>query len=99
MDPILGLGDFQQQPGGSTFPWEFAVPDLSMPYLLGVGFYKKEVDIPSDWSGCVASLEIGGARMNAWVWVNGQYAGYHRFSMIPWELPITGLSSRGRKTS
>ena len=68
------------------FPMGIAAPDLTIPYLLGVGFYKRTVDIPSGWGGRAASLEIGGARMNAWAWVNGQYAGYHRFSMIPWEL-------------
>jgi len=49
----------------------------SLPWVLGVGYYRRRVDIPADWAGGAAALELGGVTLQAWVWVNGKLAGHH----------------------
>lgn len=50
-------------------------PDASLPYLLGTGWYKKTFHAAEDWKEKCVELNIGGAMLDVWVWLNGEYVG------------------------
>ena len=78
-----------------VFPMGINPPNTSLPTLIGIGFYRKTVDIPSDWKDRVVSLQVGGARMYAWVWVNGELAGEYAVFNLPFALRIDKLLKPG----
>ena len=67
----------------------------SLPYVIGVGYYRRTVDIPANWAGGVVALEIGGVTQQAWVWVNGQLAGHHFGHSTPFALEVQNLLRPG----
>ncbi len=50
-------------------------PDASLTYMLGTGWYKKRFAAEETWQGKCVELNVGGAMLDAWVWVNGAYVG------------------------
>lgn len=50
-------------------------PDASYPYLLGTGWYRKSFTAEADWRDKCVELCVGGAMLDAWVWLNGEYVG------------------------
>ncbi|NLF16779.1 MAG: hypothetical protein GX595_05920, partial [Lentisphaerae bacterium] len=52
-------------------------PDASTPFLLGVGWYRRRLEIPDEWSGCQVQLRLGGVRLEASVWLNGRHLAHH----------------------
>jgi hypothetical protein len=70
----------------------------------GIAWYKFDVEVPADAQGKKVFL-YGLAVVNeAWVWVNGRYAG-HRPYIMPWfrphpiELDVTSLLKPGQKNN
>ncbi len=49
----------------------------------GYGWYRFTVDVPAEAAGRPARLHLGGVINEAWVWVNGEYAG-HRPWLLWW---------------
>lgn len=68
----------------------------------GYGWYRMEIQIPSKWKGRPIHFFCGGAINEAWVWINGQYAG-HKNHAIWWmgghdfDLDVTSLARPGEK--
>ncbi|MBI2842256.1 MAG: hypothetical protein HYX78_02535 [Armatimonadetes bacterium] len=58
------------------------------PNLLGVGFYKKMIDIPADWKSRSVTLYVGGARRYAWVLLNGELVGNMACYFLPYEFSL-----------
>jgi hypothetical protein len=52
----------------------------------GHGWYRARVGIPKEFAGKPLRLWLGGAINEAWVWVNGKYAG-HKPHRIWWRFP------------
>ena len=52
----------------------------------GYGWYRATIDIPAKFTGKPLRFWGGGAINEAWVWVNGQYAG-HKPHKIWWRSP------------
>lgn len=52
-------------------------PDASLPYLLGTGWYKRRFRAEEDWRNKCVELNIGGAMLDVWIWLNGEYLGTH----------------------
>ncbi len=67
----------------------------SLPYVLGVGYYRRSIDVPADWASRVAVLELGGVTLQAWVWVNGQLAGHHFGHSTPATMEVQDLLRPG----
>ena len=65
-------------PVGSGSP-----PDMSLPYLVGCGWYKRSFDAEADWKEKRVTLHVGGVVMEAWVWLNGTLIGYHKGHLTP----------------
>lgn len=47
-------------------------PDASLPYILGTGWYKKIFRAETDWAEKRVVLHIGGAMLDAHVYLNGK---------------------------
>jgi hypothetical protein len=65
-----------------------AMPDASLPYLTGVGWYRRVFPCPGTWQDACVTLEIGGVSQEAWVWLNGTLLGHHRGHSTPFEFRL-----------
>ncbi|MBI2843000.1 MAG: hypothetical protein HYX78_06325 [Armatimonadetes bacterium] len=57
-----------------------------LPYLRGIGYYKRIIDAPADWQGKSVTLQVGSARTYAWAWVNGHFIGENTIGYVPFEI-------------
>ncbi|MDR1262354.1 MAG: DUF4982 domain-containing protein [Oscillospiraceae bacterium] len=55
----------------------------------GSAVYKKTIDVPEEWSGMTALLDIDGAYMNAETLLNGRSLGVHPYGYTPWMIDVT----------
>jgi len=54
-----------------------------------VGSYRRNFDVPKDWSGREIFLHFAGVKSAMTVWVNGEKVGYSQGSMTPAEFDVT----------
>lgn len=64
----------------------------------GVGWYKRDFDLPERWSGKQVWAQFGGVATSARVWINGQLVGEHTGDWAPFELRISDAMRLGRNT-
>ena len=77
--------DLGSQPGGSGY----------LP--TGVGFYRKEFDIPASDLGKKISIEFDGIFRNSTVWVNGHLLGNHQSGYTPSNYDLTNVLRYGNE--
>lgn len=70
------------------YPMGQIPPDPSLPFLFGVGWYRKQLDALPELGSHILTLHVGGVRMEAWVWVNGQLAKHHLGHSTHFELEL-----------
>ena len=73
------------QPGGSGY----------LP--TGIGFYRKEFEIPESDKGRKISIEFDGIFRNSTVWVNGHLMGSHLSGYTPSNYDLTDVLRYGRE--
>jgi len=61
----------------------------------GIGWYEKELDIPSDWLNKRILLDIEGVYMNANVFVNKQLLAKHPYGYTGFQVDLTGWLHSG----
>ena len=61
----------------------------------GIGFYRKEFDIPATDLGRKISIEFDGIFRNSTVWVNGHYLGEHKSGYTPSNYDLTNFLRYG----
>jgi hypothetical protein len=71
------------------FPLGRNPPDASLPFLLGVGWYRRRFAAPAAWRNGVAVLQLGGVRLELWVWINGKPAGHWAGHSTPVEIDVS----------
>ena len=86
--PFWSLARFNPSYRKLEFPLGENPPDATLPYLMGVGWYRKVLSAAQDWSSGLVSLRVGGARVEAWVWLNGNLAGHHVGHSVPFEIAL-----------
>ncbi len=64
--------------------------------FVGLGWYRRTVRIPSDWTGRRVFLWIGGAHRYAKAWVNGHYLGEHIGYLSAFEFEVTDQVRTGQ---
>ena len=70
-------------------------PDATLPNLFGCGWYRTSFDLPAGaTAGCV-TLHVGGASVDLWCWLNGEYIGYHRGHATAFDLPLDRAARDG----
>ncbi|MCA9439458.1 MAG: hypothetical protein KC964_01530 [Candidatus Omnitrophica bacterium] len=65
-------------------------PDAGLPYVVGVGWYKREIEVPREWEDRTVTLRVGGARVDTYCYVNGIYMDSHHGHGTPFEFDLTG---------
>jgi len=61
----------------------------------GIGFYRKEFEIPETDKGRKISIEFDGIFRNSTVWVNGHYLGNHKSGYTPSNYDLTDVLRYG----
>ncbi|HUO57149.1 MAG TPA: glycoside hydrolase family 2 TIM barrel-domain containing protein, partial [bacterium] len=65
-------------------------------YLIpGIGWYRKELDIPASDRGRRLWLDFDGVFRNSRVWLNGRFLGRHNSGYTPCRYDLTGLVRHG----
>ncbi|MCC6679943.1 MAG: hypothetical protein IT445_03480 [Phycisphaeraceae bacterium] len=60
---------------------EFVATVGPLQYLSGVGWHRRTVDVPADWSGRAVKLTIGWTVGTAYVWINGELIGTYMYGV------------------
>ncbi len=55
---------------------------------IGPAWYRRNIDVPEVTGWDVALLRFNGADEQAWVWLNGEYAGEHAMGPSGWDVPF-----------
>ncbi|MBN1185838.1 MAG: DUF4982 domain-containing protein [Bacteroidales bacterium] len=63
----------------------------------GIGFYRKEFEIPATDLGKKISIEFDGIFRNSTVWVNGNYLGSHKSGYVPSNYDLTDVLRYGKE--
>ena len=63
----------------------------------GIGFYRKEFEIPQTDKGKKISIEFDGIFRNSTVWVNGQLLGNHQSGYTPSNYDLTDILRYGNE--
>jgi hypothetical protein len=58
--------------------------------------YKKQIDIPADYSGKIIKIRFEGVYSYARVWLNGKFIRDHSGGFTAWECDITGIAEPGK---
>lgn len=76
------------EPGPLRWPSALNPGDISLPFIIGVGFYQTKIQVPSDWRGKNLTLCLDGASIEVWVFLNGKNIGYHMGSSTSYEVQL-----------
>ena len=79
---------------GHRLPEDFTLKNDENP----VGCYRRDFDIPEDWSGDEVFLEFGAVDSFFYLWVNGGYVGFSKSSRDPARFNVTRLIRPGQNT-
>lgn len=60
----------------------------SLPFLVGVGWYRKVFHAPAEWQERRVTLHVGGVVLEAWAWLNRHPVGYHLGHSTPFEFRL-----------
>lgn len=75
-------------------PADFTMKDDENP----VGSYRRDFEIPEDWSGDEVYLEFGAVDSFFYLWVNGRYVGFSKSSRDPARFNVTKFVRSGQNT-
>jgi len=67
-------------------------------HLIAV-WYRREVDIPSDWAGRKTLLHFQGVSTDATVWVNGKEMYRHRGGWTPFTVDLSKAAAPGERAT
>lgn len=73
-----------------SIPHSFSTPYwMSSTWYRGIGWYRKNIAVSSDWSSRKVFLEFEAAFQHAWVYVNGTLVGEHKGGYTAFSFDIT----------
>lgn len=58
----------------------------------GIGWYRKTIDVPTEWKGKHIEIAFDGVFMNSTVWANGKKLGFRPYGWISFEYDISELA-------
>ncbi len=91
--------DFPENPDFLYAPACWNEQSKKYDQYIGVAWYKKEIDIPLDWSEQAIFIEFGGVLTKAKVWVNGHFAVEHEGGFTPFQMKIDKILIPGEKNN
>jgi beta-galactosidase/beta-glucuronidase len=100
-----GVGGEWWQPGAAGFDRHIVVPFCWESELSGLhdtsghqlGWYRRRINVPSDWSGRRVWLRFEAADWEATVWVNGKEVGRHEGGYTPFAFDVTDFVKPGEE--
>jgi beta-galactosidase/beta-glucuronidase len=66
---------------------------------INAAWYRREVDIPTEWTGRKVLLHFQAVNTDATVWVNGQEVYRHRGGWSPFAADLSGVVSPGERAT
>lgn len=75
-------------------PWDCQKPP-AVPDANPTGLYRRDFELPIDWSGRDTVLHIGGFESLVMVWCNGQFIGMGKDSRLPSEFDLSEALQSG----
>jgi hypothetical protein len=63
----------------------------------GIGWYRREIDVPAEWVGKRLFIEIDAAQRNSDVWINGQHLGHRPYGYISFGYDLTAHQARPQR--
>ncbi|MEH7491815.1 glycoside hydrolase family 2 protein [Neobacillus niacini] len=104
-DNNVGIKDkwFQNK---NAFNQKIIVPFAYQTKLSGINdtsfhdhvWYRREFSVPQEWNDQRVVLHFGAVDYRAWIYVNGQYAGFHEGGHVSFSLDITDHLTWGTET-
>ncbi|MBV6319460.1 glycoside hydrolase family 2 TIM barrel-domain containing protein [Duganella violaceipulchra] len=83
----------------TNIQYPFPANEPLIPHELNeIGSYRRDFDVPADWSGRDVFLQVGAAGAAYYVWVNGQAVGYAEDSKLPSEFDLSRYVRPGKNT-
>ncbi len=62
----------------------------------GVGWYRREIQMPASWQGRSVSVTFDGVYMNSKVWLNGEHVGGRPYGYLGFTCDLTAQLKPGR---
>lgn len=62
----------------------------------GIGWYRKDFDVPKDWLNQRVEIQFDAVYMNSEVWINGHYLGKRPYGYISFNYDLTDHLKPGR---
>ena len=86
-----------------TTTWK-TMPIPSQWYVQGIDYhgvvwFRRDVDVPTEFPGTVTELCFGAVDYDARVWVNGQYVGRHIGAFSSFKFDVTSALKKGGKNT
>ncbi len=78
------------------FPWQSRLSGLEL-NKDGVGWYRRRVEVPTEWKGQRVFLRFEAVDQEATVWLDGKQIGENRVTYIPFAIEITDHVAWGKK--
>lgn len=81
------------------YEWDYLMkpePPVTPQKNNHVGSYRREIEIPDNWTGQEVVLHLGAVSPNIYVWVNGRFVGYSEDSKLESEFNITPYIKKGK---
>ncbi|MBN1342073.1 MAG: hypothetical protein JXQ73_05300 [Phycisphaerae bacterium] len=79
-----------------TVPIAFDQCGPDMDRYIGVGWFRRAVDVPEAMRGRRVTLRFQGINYNATVWVNGKQVGENHDAFLPFEISVGDVIQYGR---
>lgn len=79
------------------FCWQSELSGIADTTGQKIGWYRRTLTLPADWSGRQVWLRFGAVDFQTLVWINGQEAGSHEGGYTPFALDITRWATAGKE--
>ncbi|MCL2099429.1 MAG: beta-galactosidase [Oscillospiraceae bacterium] len=97
---------FYEEQQDSAFDMQINVPFTYESPLSGINikdfcecvWYKRAFTLSDNWNEGHILLNFGAVDYHAKIWINGQYAGFHRGGMSSFSFDVTKLLNKGENT-
>ncbi|MRX72475.1 glycoside hydrolase family 2 [Bacillus lacus] len=80
------------------FAYQTQLSGIHDPSFHDIVWYKRQFQVPAEWAEKQVILHFGAVDYRAWVYVNGQLAGFHEGGHISFSFDITNYLSGGVET-
>ncbi|MGG3467574.1 sugar-binding domain-containing protein [Neobacillus pocheonensis] len=80
------------------FAYQTKLSGIEDPTFHDIVWYKREFEIPENWSGNRVILHFGAVDYRAWVYINEQFIGFHEGGNVGFHFDITDHLKNGKQT-